>query len=79
MRVASNRGRRLASAGEDVAGARPKRGTPQTRSPSYRLAYADQDFLLRDELRPVRLQLEQAWRAICGHYGLDPALADEGS
>jgi hypothetical protein len=32
--------------------------TPQTRSPSYRLAYADEDFLLRPELRPVRLQLE---------------------
>ncbi|KUJ84116.1 lysine decarboxylase [Ruegeria marisrubri] len=32
--------------------------TPQTRSPSYKLAFADQEFLLRDELRPVRLQLE---------------------
>lgn len=32
--------------------------TPQTQSPSYRLAFADDDFLCRDELRPVRLQLE---------------------
>lgn len=32
--------------------------TPQTRAPQYRLAFADDDFLLRDELRPVRLQLE---------------------
>lgn len=32
--------------------------TPQTRSPAYRLAFADNDFMLRDELRPVRLQLE---------------------
>ncbi|MDJ0821132.1 MAG: LOG family protein [Paracoccaceae bacterium] len=32
--------------------------TPQTQSPSYRLAFADDDFLFRDELRPVRLQLE---------------------
>ncbi|MCB1335734.1 MAG: LOG family protein [Roseivivax sp.] len=32
--------------------------TEQSRSPSYRLAFADGDFLLRDELRPVRLQLE---------------------
>src|ERR1700712_3916102 len=32
--------------------------TPQTRSPSYQLAYRDTDFLLRDELRPVRFQLE---------------------
>ena len=31
---------------------------PQTRSPSYRLAYLDDDFLMRDELRAVRLQLE---------------------
>lgn len=33
-------------------------GTPQTRHPAYRLAFADGDFLLRDELRPVRFQLE---------------------
>ena len=32
--------------------------TPQTRSPAYPLAFADEEFLLRDELRPVRLQLE---------------------
>ncbi len=32
--------------------------TPQTRAPSYRLAFADQDFLTRAEMRPVRLQLE---------------------
>ncbi len=32
--------------------------TPQSRSPAYRLAFADEEFLLRDELRPVRLQLE---------------------
>lgn len=32
--------------------------TPQTESPSYRLAFTDSDFLLREELRPVRFQLE---------------------
>ena len=32
--------------------------TAQTRHPAYRLAFADGDFMLRDELRPVRLQLE---------------------
>ena len=32
--------------------------TPQTVSPSYRLAFSDTEFLLREELRPVRLQLE---------------------
>lgn len=32
--------------------------TPQSESPSYRLAYVDDDFMVREELRPVRLQLE---------------------
>ncbi|MEM8577634.1 MAG: TIGR00730 family Rossman fold protein [Pseudomonadota bacterium] len=32
--------------------------TPQTRSPAYALAFADDAFMCRDELRPVRLQLE---------------------
>lgn len=32
--------------------------TPQTRAPAYKLAFADEEFLCRDDLRPVRLQLE---------------------
>lgn len=32
--------------------------TPQTRAPAYRLAFADDEFLCRPDLRPVRLQLE---------------------
>ncbi len=32
--------------------------TPQTKSSSYKLAYLDGDFLMRDESRPVRLLLE---------------------
>ena len=32
--------------------------TPQTRSPTYALAYADDDFLTREETRGIRLQLE---------------------
>ena len=32
--------------------------TAQTASPAYRLAFADDDFLLRPDLRAVRLQLE---------------------
>jgi len=32
--------------------------TPQTSSPAYRLGYADPEFIMRDELRPARLQLE---------------------
>jgi uncharacterized protein (TIGR00730 family) len=31
---------------------------PQTKSPSYKLAFQDMDFLLREDLRPVRFQLE---------------------
>ena len=33
-------------------------GNLQTASPSYRLAYNDFDFMIREDLRPVRLQLE---------------------
>lgn len=32
--------------------------TPQTSHPAYRLAFQDMDFLLREDLRPVRFQLE---------------------
>ncbi len=31
---------------------------PQTQDPAYRLAFQDMDFLLREDLRPVRFQLE---------------------
>ncbi len=43
---------------QDIEAARRIPDTPQTRSPAYRLAFADRDFLTREELRPVRLQLE---------------------
>jgi uncharacterized protein (TIGR00730 family) len=43
---------------EDAAAVRRIPETPQTRAPAYRLAFLDRDFMLRDELRPVRLQLE---------------------
>lgn len=46
------------SAEEDAGAAILVPDTEQARSQSYRLAYTDVDFLLRDELRPVRLQLE---------------------
>ncbi len=32
--------------------------TPQTEDPAYKLAFQDMDFLLSEELRPVRFQLE---------------------
>ncbi len=46
------------SARQDSEYAKEVPSTPQTDAASYRLAFADPDFLLRDELRPVRLQLE---------------------
>lgn len=43
---------------EDVDVARQVPETAQTASPSYRLAFADDEFLTSDETRGVRLQLE---------------------
>ena len=43
---------------EDAKSAQKIADTPQTRSPAYRLAFADMDFLLREEMRAIRLQLE---------------------
>src|SRR5690606_5156339 len=43
---------------EDLRRARSAPDTPQTRSDTYRLAWDDEDFMTRRELRPVRLQLE---------------------
>jgi len=43
---------------EDVRTARQVPDTPQTRAPAYRLAFTDTEFLTREDLRPVRLQLE---------------------
>lgn len=49
---------KLPSAEEEAKAAKSNEATAQTSSPTYRLAYADEQFLLREELRPVRLQLE---------------------
>lgn len=46
------------SAREAALSARLHIDSPQCRSASYKLAFQDADFLLKDELRPVRLQLE---------------------
>lgn len=43
---------------EDLQRSRSVPDTPQTRAPTYRLAYSDDEFMTRRELRPVRLQLE---------------------
>jgi uncharacterized protein (TIGR00730 family) len=46
------------NSGQDLAAVRRIPDTAQTRSGTYRLAFADPAFLTRDETRPVRLQLE---------------------
>jgi len=43
---------------QDAEAAKTSVSTPQTQSPAYRLAFQDMDFLLREDLRPVRFQLE---------------------
>ncbi|SMY08131.1 TIGR00730 family Rossman fold protein [Flavimaricola marinus] len=53
-----NRHSPFRDSGEDRRTANEVPDTPQTRSPTYALAFADDDFLCRPELRPVRLQLE---------------------
>lgn len=54
----------------EAAGRMPQ--TPQTLSPAHKLAFQDLDFLMRDALRPVRLQLELLKpELILQEYGVD--------
>ena len=48
----------FASAHEEATANRLSGDKPQCKSASYKMAFQDPEFLLRDELRPVRLQLE---------------------
>ncbi len=43
---------------EAVKQARTVPQTPQTEAPAYRLAFIDDEFMTRRDLRPIRLQLE---------------------
>lgn len=68
------------SALEDAQAAELCVPSAQTLSPSYRLAYKDLDFLLRDELRPVRLQLELLKpELILREYGIEHTIVIFGS
>ncbi|MBN8805550.1 MAG: LOG family protein [Sphingopyxis terrae] len=49
---------RFHKAKDDAQFAQQATSTPQTASEAYKLAFQDTDFLLREDLRPVRLQLE---------------------
>lgn len=48
----------LRSAKEDMEVVRHSPQTPQTQSSAYRLAFADEEFMMSEELRGVRFQLE---------------------
>ncbi|RAU21308.1 3-isopropylmalate dehydrogenase [Paramagnetospirillum kuznetsovii] len=58
----------------------PTAATAQTASPAYRLAFEDVDFLLRQDLRPVRLQLELLKPELLQQqYGIKSTIAVFGS
>ncbi len=46
------------TAREDAKATKELPSSPQTENPAYRLAFQDLDFLLREDLRPIRFQLE---------------------
>ena len=48
----------LRTSEQDIAAARRAPQTPQTMSPSYRLAFADDEFMTSEDLRGIRFQLE---------------------
>ena len=50
--------RKFRPARQEADDARKAIETPQTSSAAYKLAFQDNEFLLREDLRPVRFQLE---------------------
>jgi len=48
----------LRTSGQDIDATKRIPLTPQTRSPAYRLAFSDEDFMTSEEMRGVRFQLE---------------------
>ena len=75
-----DRSRVFPDAHEDIKTAREIPVTPQTKSPAYRLAFADAEFLCRDELRPVRLQLElMKPELLMQEYGIESTIVLFGS
>ncbi len=68
------------TAREEARVANTPTALPQTEHPAYALAFQDNDFLLRPELRPVRFQLEllKAEMAL-GEAGIDSMFVFYGS
>ncbi|HEY8357640.1 MAG TPA: LOG family protein [Ramlibacter sp.] len=56
--MAKRRPTPLRTSVQDVAATKRAPSTPQTESPAFRLAFADDDFLTSEETRGIRFQLE---------------------
>lgn len=56
--MAKRRPTPLRTSVEDVAASKRAPSTPQTESPAFRLAFADDEFLTAEETRGIRFQLE---------------------
>ncbi|MGB1234631.1 MAG: LOG family protein [Planktomarina sp.] len=56
--MATDRKHPMRTSGADRETAKATPSTPQTESPAYALAFDDQNFMCREDMRPVRLQLE---------------------
>lgn len=63
------------NAHDDLSTLKKTPDTPQTRAPAYRLAFADDDFLCRDELRATRIQLEMLKpELVLGERGIESTI-----
>ncbi|WP_353216614.1 TIGR00730 family Rossman fold protein [Sandarakinorhabdus sp.] len=70
----------FATAAEEALLANTPTAVPQTEHPAYRLAFQDADFLLREDLRPVRFQLElMKSELVLAEAGIDSTFVFYGS
>ncbi|KPF80511.1 lysine decarboxylase [alpha proteobacterium AAP81b] len=68
------------TAAEEAEAANTPTSSPQTEDPAYKLAFQDDDFLLRQDLRPVRFQLELLKpELLLGEAGIDATFVFYGS
>jgi hypothetical protein len=80
MQPKSNKKRVFPNARDEAHAASLHVDSPQCRSASYRLAYLDDELMLRDELRPVRLQLELLKAELVQHeMGIESTVVIFGS
>ena len=76
MSKKTNNDRHFPNALEDCIRSKDVPDTQQTRSPAYKLAFDDQDFMLSEEMRSVRIQLElQKPELIMQERGIESTIA----